>query len=247
MKCDVLIIGAGVSGLVSSLILQEKGYSVCLIENKDSISSYTKKYDITEGNRIEPLLNKISILPNKVLTVSEWISKNHSFVLESDIKDFYFKRGNDKDSLERKLYEIINKTKNEIFFNCTINQFKTQDDMIKEIKINSNQIEKRINPKYIIVADGADSCTRDHLQIQKEIYATFQGYGVILKNENKLDHTKIFFNTKYAPNGYVYSGSLDNESFHCVVVEGKNLKKEVLKNYLQLFLKDMILYDYEII
>ena len=36
-KYDVVIIGSGLGGLVSSIILAKEGYSVCVLEKKQSV------------------------------------------------------------------------------------------------------------------------------------------------------------------------------------------------------------------
>jgi flavin-dependent dehydrogenase len=248
MNCDVLIIGAGVSGLTSSAILQKKGYSICLLEKNDTIFSNAGKYDITEGNRIDSILHKLEIKPNKINNVSEWKSKNHSYLLTSEIQDFYFKRGLGSNSLESQLYSKINKDNISIFFKSRINKIITKDNRIIEIKINSYGNDYSITPKYVIIADGSDSYTREKLEIDKEIYATFLGYGLIINNEgNQEPHTKIDFNVDYAPGGYVYSGSVEFESFYCIVIDEETGKMGLLRNYLDNYVKDNINGKFKII
>ena len=65
-KCDVLIIGAGPSGLFTALCLSKKGHHTIIIEKNNKIGITKTKYDITEGNRIESILSEVKIRPNKI-------------------------------------------------------------------------------------------------------------------------------------------------------------------------------------
>lgn len=238
IKCDVLVIGAGPAGLTASYFLSKKGFSTVLIEKNETCGLNDTKYDITEGNRIKKILDKIGIKPNKTSSKSEWISQNHSFILDSKIEDYYFKRGSEKDALENILLKKLDQNNINVFFNSTVNTIKTEGEEVKIINIKQKSEKILIEPKYVIVADGPESEFRNKLDVKTKNLATIIGYGVIIESDENdmIPHTKIYFDEKFAPGGYVYSGSVNRDSFYCVVADESLTNKEQL----QLNLKDFL-------
>ena len=235
MKCDVLVVGAGPAGLVSSVLLSKKGYSVYILEKKDNLLSQNGKYDITEGHKIKEILEEIGIEANKKSNISEWLSPNHKYILDSNIEDFYFKRGYDEDSLESKLSTKIKKENAKFFYKSKIDSIHATDNNVNEVKIISNNKKYTIFPKFIIIADGPESETSQKLKIKKQIYAKFNGYGVIIHTEknNYIPHAKIYFDKELAPGGYLYSGSVGKETFYCIETDEKNGKMDLLERNLK--------------
>jgi len=247
MKCDILVVGGGPAGLVSSALLSNKDYSICILEKKDDILSQNGKYDITEGNKIKEILEEIGIEANKKSNISEWLSPNHKYILDSNIEDFYFKRGYDEDSLESKLSTKIKEENTKFFYKSKINSIHTTDNEINEVEIISNNKKYTIFPKFVIIADGPDSETRQKLKIKKHIYAKFNGYGVLVYTEknNYIPHAKIYFDKMLAPGGYLYSGSVGKETFYCIISDEKNGEVDLLEKNLQQFIKENIKEKYK--
>ena len=114
IKCDVLVVGGGPAGLSAALFLSNKSFSTIVLEKSKTCGPKHTKYDITEGNRIREIIDEIGINTNKTSSRSEWFSPNYSYVLNSEIKDFYFKRGPGEGSLENVLLKKMN-NKVEVF------------------------------------------------------------------------------------------------------------------------------------
>jgi len=222
IECDVLVVGAGPAGLATAVLLSKKGFTSAVIEKGKSVGLHNIKYDITEGNIISDILEKLEIKPDKISEKSEWISPNHSFILESDIKDFYFKRGSEKDSLENKLVEKIDKDITKIFLNSKINSYSLdKNGDVAKVEVISPDGKKEFLPKYIVVADGSNSELRKKLKIKTKIFATFRGLGILAesKEDDIIPYAKIYFNKDLAPGGYIYTGSVGKDVFSCVVID----------------------------
>ncbi len=233
IECDVLIVGAGPAGLTTSLLLSEQGFSVTVLEKQNTVGSPNLKFDITEGNRIKSILDKINISPNKILSKSEWISPNDTFTLDSTIQDFYFKRGNTNDSIEQNLYQKIREETDltTFFFNSTVDRIKSNENKIEYILSKKTKIIS----KHVIFADGENNPKNQ----DSTILAKFTGFGAVFSSPQTelIPHAKIYFDWNIAPGGYIYSGSVDKETFVCLVVDKKVSKKTDLKRNLNEFIK----------
>jgi len=239
IRCDVLVVGAGPAGLSAALFLSNKGFSTIVLEKNETVGSKHTKYDITEGNRIREILNEVGIKANKISSTSEWISPNHNFVLDSKIEDFYFKRGRDKDSLESKLLKKLKSNNVDIFLGTKLVSIEKNGKEIVAVEIDKRTKKLRIEPKYVIVADGSNSEFRRKLKVKTNNFVTFIGFGVLIESKERdvVPHAKIYFDERIAPGGYVYSGSVGKESFFCIIVDAEVSKEKSLKQNLEIFLE----------
>lgn len=241
LKCDVLIIGGGPAGLTAALLMSNKGLSTIILEKNDTCGSKSIKYDITEGNRIKKIIKEIGVLPNKISNRSEWISQNYNFILDSKIEDFYFKRGQEENSLENTILSKIKHDVN-IFYESKIKSVKIENKEVKFIDFISHNKRIEIIPNYVIVANGPDSKFNKKFDIKPEHLSKFDGFGVLVKTtqKNLIPHTKIYLDEKNAPGGYIYSGSIDNDTFICFVTDDSLTPKKPTKNDITTFLKNKI-------
>jgi len=195
ITCDVLVIGGGPAGLATALLLSKKGFSTVVLEKGKTGGPKHTKYDITEGNRIREILEELGVKPNKISSISEWISPNHNFILDSEIEDFYFKRGPEGGSLENMLMGKLNDDNVKIFFKSKVDSIEREGKEIVSLEIEADAERLKIKPRYVIVADGPESEFTKRLNIKARTLATFNGFGVLLKS-NEIDsipHAKIYF------------------------------------------------------
>jgi len=242
IECDVLVVGAGPAGLTAAFFLSKNGISTMVLERNKSPGLKKTSYDITEGSRIHNILNEMMIKPQKISNVSEWFSPNNRFLLYSKIEDYYFKRGPEGDSLENILTNRVQNHGVKLLLNSKIQTIKIKKNRVESVQIIMNKEKKELKPDFIIAADGPESTLRKKLHVTIKKLAVFQGYGIIGKimKKNIYPHAKIYFDERIAPGGYVYSGSVANEVFFCVVTDKKCLKNISLKEKLTYFLKKNI-------
>ena len=241
-ECDVLVVGAGPAGLSAALLLSKKGISTIVLERNKSPGSQQTSYDITEGSRIHDILNEMGIKPLKTSPISEWFSPNYNFILDSKIEDYYFKRGPEKDSIENVLFDKLPKKNVDVLFESHIDTLEIKKKQVTEVTTRTVHEKITVKPTYIISADGAESDLRNRLKIETEVYATFRGFGIVVesKKQDDIPHAKIYFDKQLAPGGYIYSGSVDNRSFFCVVTDDMFSKKIKLRENLEKFLEKKI-------
>lgn len=237
VDCDVLIVGGGPAGLTAAKILSDNEYEVVITEKGEKIGNSNLKLDITEGDRIQKILKQIKIKANKTSNRSEWISKHHKFVFDSQIQDLYFIRGNSPDSIENSLYTQLSNNNDYVsfLFNSELDSIKKKEDNIEYVVSNG----KTIRPRHIIISEGKSSFIEQELDIKSESLASFVGLGaVVCNNEDDLiPHTQIYFDERVAPGGYIYCGSIEYNSFFCVVIDSLFQKKVDLKKNLFEFIK----------
>jgi len=242
ITCDVLVVGAGPAGLSTALLLLKNGVSTVVLEKNKTPGPQQTSYDITEGSRIRKILNEMRIKPQKISSISEWFSLNHSYILDSKIEDYYFKRGPERDSIENVLLEKLLKKNVNVLFESHIDTLEIKKKEVTEVTVKTEHEKTTVKPKYIIGADGAESDLRKRLQIETSIFATFKGIGVVVdsKKQNEIPHAKIYFDEKLAPGGYIYSGSVCYKSFFCVVIDDIFSKEIKLQESLNRFLEQKV-------
>jgi flavin-dependent dehydrogenase len=236
IKCDVLVVGGGPAGLTAALLSSKKGFSTIVLEKNKTGGPQHTLYDITEGTRIQKILDEMNVKPKKISSISEWFSPKYSYVLDSNIQDFYFKRGPESDSLENVLVEKVCNQGVDIFFESTIDTIELNKTDIVLVQITGN---KTIQPRYVIAADGPESTIRKKLKVKTKQFVTFKGLGVIGESVDAdiIPHAKIYFDEKIAPGGYVYSGSVNRDFFFCIVIDDICSKKILSRKKLECFVE----------
>ena len=146
----MLVVGAGPAGLSAALLFSKAGLSSTVIEKKAIGGPTTTSYDITEGYRISSILKELEITPHKISSKSEWLSPNHQFLLDSNIQDYYFKRGPQNDSIENKLLKKLQKFKSTLFFKSTIKSIEKKENSICSVNVESDDVIKQIRPRYVL-------------------------------------------------------------------------------------------------
>jgi flavin-dependent dehydrogenase len=202
IDCDVLVVGAGAAGGVASLILAKKGLDVILLEKNSDVGLCTNtKIDVTPQEGIESIIKEYNLKHNGIGKKSTWYAPNsEKFTMESDIGEYYFKRGNEPDSFERQTVDLA------LHEGCKLRKnSKVRDIKLKGKQFNTYTADKEtIKSKFLIASDGNNSIVANKFinNIKgKELIA----YGVS-SYDFDTDHgnSKIFFDADTMPGGYIY-------------------------------------------
>ena len=236
IKCDVLVVGAGVSGSVCALKLAKEGFNIVVVEKESCVGCHTKpKIDITEDKDLDKIINELNLPILLKTNKSKWFSRNNSFIWESKVSDLYFKRGPSTDSFEVSVMNAAIDNGANLYLETELKKFNFRNNTIDSVKTNN----KTIKPKIVIGADGFESSVLKNLQIKERRIVTIAGHGIAGENFNLPEaETHIFFDSKNAPGGYFFvAKTKDDEGVACVVTE-KSLANEPLKKYYEIFIKE---------
>ncbi len=178
---DIVIVGAGLTGLLMSLLLGSNGINVCVIEQSDYKKNFSKGLDkrttaISQGTK--RLLEKLSLWksikrfcqPIKKITVQEQFSKNEldfdSSKLNQGSLGFIIKNKILKTSLLNKIegYDCIKLLLNTKVDDIKIN--KKNSDIKPHVRSGINKITSNL----IIVSDGRFSKCRELINMKYFMY-----------------------------------------------------------------------------
>lgn len=196
---DILIVGAGMTGLLAALALSETNYKIILIDKQKFKKSYQNDNDfrttaISEGSKV--FFEKINLW-SVIKKLAEKISYIKVFDRDK-YSDLTFKNHNNEDNylgyvikntlLKKELIKILNSKKN-------VSLIEDEDLVdIVSLEDSSKFITKKlvILPSLTIVADGKKSTVRSI--IKTPIFNKSYKHNALFVN---FDHTKNLNNTAY--------------------------------------------------
>jgi len=236
LECDVLVVGAGVSGLVSALKLSKEGLKVIVIEKTKKIGQHTKtKIDVTESGGVEEIAKELKLSFLGSSHISKWFSQNNSFTYKSKEKDLFVKRGPANDSFESIAYKNALKQGVTFLFNAAPKKFIFENNILTTAIINQAGKTKEIQAKYFIGADGTDSKSVSLAGISQATSSGVEiaGYGITGTNFDMPESTThVFFDSIHAPGGYFFIAKTKNGlGVASVVVNKARIKKNIKKYY----------------
>ena len=176
MKNNIVIIGAGPTGLITSLLLAEQGYKVSLIESnsEDLILEDTKALAISKSTVfILKKLNIWELLAKKAIAINEiHVSQKKSFgrtlLRARDFDDDFLGQVISYPDLIESLRSKTNKLDNtEIFFNSyakSIHELKGS----RYLLISQGESEINIPYDLLVMADGGQSTIKGIDMIKEE-------------------------------------------------------------------------------
>ncbi|MCX6764181.1 MAG: UbiA family prenyltransferase [Candidatus Nealsonbacteria bacterium] len=210
------ILGAGISGLVSGIVLAKNGYQVEIFEKRSRVGSFFEKdihslrnysYDYDVIEKYKELGIEISNIYPVFKELRFSSSSKHIEVYSENKPLFYnFIRGcSDERSLDNELFE----------------QAKSHG-----IKFHFNQAVNRDDKDIDIVAVGASS-----------VKGVAYGRHYIKDSTAKIDSIYYLMGDSHAPHGYIYMAPFFNE-FSLVIAGTKIESKKELEERFNLLIKD---------
>lgn len=201
-SCDVVIVGAGIAGLTSAILLAKKNFNVIVLEREEVGFPFGEN---TQGIFDEEL-ELLPIIPNElkyqpVNQFTIWSPSKDKYEFHYDTPWMYLiKRGKDPSSIESTLAKATKELGVKIQTNTKVN-----DIDIKKGTVSTQ--ECRYESSYIVVATGASQNFRKLLGL-KPLKPKGVGRWAKMKGVNIEPGTfHGFFGKQFAPGGYGYINS----------------------------------------
>jgi len=243
MKCDVLVVGAGVAGCVAALKALEQGLDVVIVEKDKRIAeSIDTKLDLTESIGIEHIIDELDLPIHDSSNKSKWFSPNQLLNYNSSFFDLYVKRGDEEDSFENICVSKIQDKGGILLTDTYIKNVDTSDnDNVNKVQLKSKNKSIEIKPAFFIGADGIKSKVLElsGLKQYESILGEFNGYGVFGTDFNiPVGVTHVFLNRISAPGGYIFA-TRSNQN-QCVLGVGFDpfLSNKTPEDHYNIALKD---------
>ena len=229
-EVDILVVGAGLTGLLTTYCLSLRGFKIAMIDKNDFIDPRNIKYDfrttaIAEGSK--DFLSEISLW-DKISKYAEPIKK---------IKVFDRKQSNriKFENPQNKLplgYIVENKHIKKIIIEKIKNNksiILVRDSLLKEVESTDNFILSKTNniiikSKLLIAADGKNSFVRNI--IKTPIYnKSYKQYALGINLDHLKNHQNIAYELFYktGPIGILPMKSRSTNFFSSSIVWSNNL------------------------
>lgn len=257
IKTDIIVVGAGVVGLVTSLLLADKGFDVCLIEKNQPSDKIPKK--IEDGHTTALMNASINVLkrtnawekvegftePLKVLRVFD-PEKEGQQVFDFTAKEIgqqSFGSNIPQSILRPVLLERVKKVKSITYMPKTIITGITNNDFDVSTALEDG---RNISAKLLIACDGRSSTCRDLLDVEIE-KKDYDQTALTFAIKHSLEHQNVSTEI-YKPGGPLTFVPLPGGKTSSVVwvnetgqaQELLRLKKQELEAALQAQSKDIL-------
>ncbi len=187
---NIAIMGAGLSGLVSSFILEQNGLAATIFEKRGQVGERFLNAEIFFAPLAKPVIDPVRFISDKYGIALKPAGNFRNLILFSRHRKatitghlgFVNLRGRDPDSFENQLARLV---KSKIVFNSSMTYARLQRDFT-----------------HIVMAtgDGADAAQVQDYRM--DLTATIRGVDV----NGKFDHYTVmaWLDTGFAPKGYGY-------------------------------------------
>ena len=247
-KFDVIVVGAGLSGLLSAYSLSIKGLKIAIIDKGDFCSEKNMGFDfrttaISEGSKIffdkigfwkkiskysEPI-KKIKVIDRDITNQIEFQNPEIKSFLGYIIKNYYIKKT---------LVQDLKKTKNVFLYPLTnLSSIETSENFV--LSRTNNKI---IKSKLLVAADGKNSFVRKLLKTN--VFTKKYNHDALVINLNhKKNHNSVAYEifSKFGPLAILPMKSDSKSNFSSSVVwsNDSNYFKSLIKTNNYIF-KDIL-------
>ena len=182
---DVVVIGAGPAGAVTSRIVSMAGFRVLLIEKNETCRSPCAGY----------IGNTINLEPVDDAIIQSGITKMRVYFPDMTFHDFQLNGF----VVDRHLFDMGLVSRSQVSGTQVRWNSPVTEIISGEVKFRNEKASGRI----IVGADGVFSKTASFMGMEKQRFAACAQYH--LKGIQPFSQTcEIFFNTEYAPGGYIW-------------------------------------------
>jgi digeranylgeranylglycerophospholipid reductase len=190
---DVIVIGAGPAGAVTSRIVSSAGFRVLLLEKNETCRSPCAGY-IGNTINLEPLHDDI---------IQSGITKMRVYFPDMTFHDFQLNGFVvDRHLFDMELVKRSQASGTEVRWNSPVTEI-----ISGEVKFRNG----KASGKIIVGADGVFSKTASFMGMEQQRFAACAQYQI--KGIKPLSQMcEIFFNAEYAPGGYVWIYPTGNDS-----------------------------------
>ncbi|MBU0636213.1 NAD(P)/FAD-dependent oxidoreductase [Candidatus Micrarchaeota archaeon] len=207
-KCDVLVVGAGMAGLVAGLKLAKDGLDVVLVEKNKQFGVHNNtKLDITESSDLDPIISELKLPVLDRSNTSKWFSPKNHFLFESKVHDLFLKRGAEKDSFDSVVGKNVQKKGVNVLFDSQLQNLNFVHGSVVSATIKHKNKKKEFFPKFVVGADGSYGKTAQLAGLDSFVGKETQiaGFGIAGTNFDLAPSlTHIFFDHRLLPGGYFY-------------------------------------------
>ena len=205
METDVLVVGAGPTGLILSNLLSTHGISCVLVEKNPSTGTEPRAVSIDDESL--RTLQAIGIIEYFLPLISQnygsyYLSpagKPFAIIEPTDKRYGFFKRnGFDQPELEEVLLKKLQKSPNvKIFFDSQFEHLKEEKQCVTSIISISNKPIK-VKSKYVVGCDGGTSNIRKILGIKLKGLSFNERWLIVdlYDTTNKFRHTQVHCDSK---------------------------------------------------
>jgi len=204
IECDVLVVGAGPAGAVAALSCSRHGLKTVLIEKNTGIGQTTgTRIDASPDVGLTKIVKELELKTENLVFTSTWYSPaGSSFTLHSNVGEYYFKRGPDRDSFECSTVHQAIKSGALFLGGVNVAKLHEEGERIAQVTLVRDDDVMVITPKLLIAADGGRSIF--HTYFDKKPVSIRRAFGVTGKDFGYPDTSEIYFDAALAPGGYFY-------------------------------------------
>ena len=205
IETDVLVVGAGPTGLILSNLLGTHGINCVLVEKNPSTGTEPRAVSIDDESL--RTLQAIGIIDSFLPLISQnygsyYLSpagKPFAIIEPTDKRYGYFKRnGFDQPELEEVLLKNLQKFPNmRIYFNSRFERLKEEQQCVtSSILVQNNPIT--VKSKYVVGCDGGTSNIRKILGIKLKGLSFNERWLIVdlYDTTNKFRHTQVYCDSK---------------------------------------------------
>ncbi len=177
MKTDVMIVGAGPTGLALARQLQRYGIDFEIVDKKDAITPYSKAIgvqartlEIYEQIDLADKLIGMGTLAEKALLIEggEVRGKVELAQIGEGMSTYPFLLIVEQSMHEHMLYESIKDEGKDVRWNTQLESFSQTDTGVSAVVKNADGMSENIDAKFLVGCDGASSVVRHALDLKFE-------------------------------------------------------------------------------